>query len=384
MFYEGYLDIVPVARDTVVERINNGVIVVDEVDKIVDINGSAQQIFGLESESENDVVGTKLSDALEGDDETGIVDLYAEIVSSEDENKQREFSIELDGEKRYFQFEVTPLREGDERVGSVLMFNDITEQRQREERIRRRESELEKQNERLDEFASIVSHDLRNPLNVAQGYAEMVNGEVEADISEIDEIQDALGRMENIIDDSLTLAREGYEVIQEEEVNLGDVAHDAWDNVEKEDANLTVDTDVAITADRNKLLNVFENLYRNAIEHGGDDVSIKVGLLEDDGENDTLNANGLYIEDDGEGISEDEREDVFEQGYTTSNEGTGLGLAIVETIAEAHGWDVSVGESDEGGARFEITGTGTGTGTGLEKDGKRNEFPIREREDRKR
>jgi len=77
-----------------------------------------------------------------------------------------------------------------------------------------------------------------------------------------------------------------------------------------------------------------------------DAVTITVGDLSD----------GFYLEDDGPGIPESEHDTVFDAGYTTSEDGTGFGLSIVERVAEAHGWEIRVGESEAGGARFEVTG----------------------------
>jgi signal transduction histidine kinase len=88
-----------------------------------------------------------------------------------------------------------------------------------------------------------------------------------------------------------------------------------------------------------------ENLFRNAIEHGGEDVTIRVGGLSD----------GFYVEDDGPGVPEDARDEVFEVGYSTSPDGTGFGLNIVKEIAEAHNWEITLTEGTTGGARFEIT-----------------------------
>ena len=65
---------------------------------------------------------------------------------------------------------------------------------------------------------------------------------------------------------------------------------------------------------------------------------------------------GFYVEDDGPGIPEENRTDIFDSGYSTTGEGTGFGLSIVKRVAEAHGWDITVTESEVGGARFEITG----------------------------
>ena len=87
---------------------------------------------------------------------------------------------------------------------------------------------------------------------------------------------------------------------------------------------------------------------RNAVEHGGEDMTITVGELYD----------GFLVEDAGSGIPEDERDDVFDAGYSTSEDGTGFGLSIVKQVAEAHEWDIRVTEGSDGGARFEITGVG--------------------------
>jgi len=113
-----------------------------------------------------------------------------------------------------------------------------------------------------------------------------------------------------------------------------------------------------VRGDRDRIRHVFENLLSNAADHAtadgddtagptGDGVTVRVDRIDD---------RGFYVADDGPGIPEDEREDVFEPGYSAATGGTGLGLTIVERIAEAHDWDVSVTESRNGGARFEFTG----------------------------
>lgn len=94
------------------------------------------------------------------------------------------------------------------------------------------------------------------------------------------------------------------------------------------------------------LKQIFEDLFRNAVEHGDADVTLTVGEL----------ADGFYIEDDGVGIPEDEREAVFEPGYSTSQEDSGFGLSIVGRVVDAHGWEIRLTDGADGGARFEITG----------------------------
>jgi PAS domain S-box-containing protein len=221
--------------------------------------------------------------------------------------------------------------------------------------------ELTERNERLEEFASFVSHDLRNPLNVAEGELELAMAEVESD--HLDEVGWAHDRMRELIEDLLSVARGGDEVEEPTAVDLPTVVDACWRNVETDAATLVVDATRVVEADESRLRQLFENLFRNCVEHGstssrtgagegvghaGHDVTVTVGDLDD----------GFYVADDGPGIPADEREQVFEAGYTTAADGTGFGLQIVDQVAEAHGWTVTATESDDGGARFEFTGVG--------------------------
>ena len=207
-----------------------------------------------------------------------------------------------------------------------------------------RERDLELQSRRLDEFASLVSHDLRNPLNVAQGRLELARQDHTSDHLEI--VASAHDRMNDLIDDLLTLARQGERVRNPEPVALVPCLTRCWATVATGPATLELDVDRTIRADESRLRQVFENLFRNAVEHGPADVTVRVGELPD----------GFYVEDDGPGIPESERERVTEPGYSTAGDGTGIGLAIVMEVVDAHGWEVRITDGTSGGARFEMTG----------------------------
>lgn len=222
-------------------------------------------------------------------------------------------------------------------IGFVGIGRDISE---REDRKR----ELTRQNERLKELVSVISHDLQSPLNVAEGQLKLAREECDSD--SLDAVADAHDRMNALIDDLLTLAREGGQVGEVEPIDLGGITETCWRNVATPDATFRIEIDRAVRADRSRLSQLLENLIRNAIEHSDKDVTITVGELTD----------GFYIEDDGPGIPKDERDDVFDAGYSTADEGTGLGLSIVKQVADAHDWDLHVTERTDGGARFEITG----------------------------
>ncbi|MUV90280.1 PAS domain-containing protein [Halapricum sp. CBA1109] len=210
-----------------------------------------------------------------------------------------------------------------------------------------REAELQRQNERLDEFASVVAHDLRNPLSVATGFLEIV-GENE-DIEYLDRIESAHDRMERLIDDLLTLARGETTVTAAEAIDLESVATEAWGYVDTDEATLAVEETIpTVPGDGSRLVQLFENLFRNAIEHGSRDAAVTVGGLGGDDD-------GFYVEDDGDGIPPAKRETVFDHGVTSNQNGTGFGLSIVADIARAHGWSVHVTDGADGGARFEFT-----------------------------
>ena len=204
---------------------------------------------------------------------------------------------------------------------------------------------LKRERDRLDEFASAVSHDLRNPLNTAIGRVEHL--ETELDNEHLPVVARSLDRIEELIEDLLTLAREGMAVQEATTVRLADIARTAWETTDTVDASLTVTcTGTWVRADEARLRQCFENLFRNAVEHSGPDVSVRVGLL--DGQP------GFYVADDGEGIPTAQQERVFETGYTTQNAGTGFGLSIVEQIVTAHDWGIDVTTAETGGARFEV------------------------------
>ncbi len=208
--------------------------------------------------------------------------------------------------------------------------------------------QLQRERDRLDRFASILSHDLRNPLSVARGHLELV----ECDSDRLDDIARAHARMETLIDEMLTLAREGERVDSPEAVALADAVEECLRTVETDGVTVDTATTQTLRADPNRLKQLLENLLRNAVQHGGDDVTVTVDDLD----------GGFYVADDGPGIPRADREDVFAVGYSTADEGTGFGLNIVREICDAHGWTVAVTESEAGGARIEVTGVTAAAG----------------------
>jgi PAS domain S-box-containing protein len=312
----------------VFEESFDAMVIANDDGVIVDANESASTLFGLPSD---DLLGQSIEEFAPDDYDfnTG----WTDFQQAEDERGEFPL-VRPDGEQRIVEYAATANVTPGEHL-SVL--RDVTD---RNSRAR----ELERQNERLEDFASIVSHDLRNPLNVAGSRVELAQDD--CDSEHLESAMGALERMETLIDDILTLARLGEPVGDFDSVRLDSLVTSCWANVSTGNATIEVDVDRSIRADGSRLRQLLENIIRNAVEHGGTDVTVRIGELD----------GGFYVEDDGPGIPPEDRDQIFEAGYSTSREGTGFGLSIAQEIIEAHGWTVTVTEGADGGARFEIRG----------------------------
>jgi PAS domain S-box-containing protein len=280
------------------------------------------------------VVGKTIRDRVPGDPDEWL-DIFEEVVQTGDVvTFQRELeSTECVLECRVFPIEDTP----NWQVGMTVQ--DITEQVERERR-------LEESNQRLESFASMLAHELRNPLMIGQMYCHELPADAAPEAVEY--ITEAFDRIEDMIDVLLVLTTGGNAIETNEPLSLAETAREAWDEVNTHEATLNLDTDARIETDRTYVRHLFQNLFENAVQHGGRDVTVRLGKMED----------GFFVADDGAGIPAAKRGDVFEAGMTTAVDegGTGLGLAFVQELATVYGWSCRLTESADGGARFEFRG----------------------------
>ncbi len=323
------LDVIPQHSTTLLT-------VLDEDGTVRYESPSIERIYGYD---QGTLVGEQVADYFHPEDRERVVAAYRTVVENDgDTTEAVEYRhLQADGTYRW----VESVASADPTPDGFYVVNtrDIAAQKAREQ-------DLKRTNERLERFASVVSHDLRNPLNVAQLRLELARET--GDLDHLDEVADSHDRMETLIAKLLQLSRIGNGDPAWERVDLGAVSDRCWDAVPTTDARLEVALDGVVEADRSRLQQLLENLFRNAAEHGDADVTVTVGELDD--------GSGFYVADDGLGIDAAERDQVFEGGYSTSEDGTGLGLTIVREVADAHGWSVELTASDEGGARVEFTG----------------------------
>ena len=302
-------------------------------DAVIVYSNAAWQEFG---EREGiavapDTVGVNYLDvcdaaADEGDKDAGrAAEGIRRVLSDDTDSFGFEYPCHSPTARRWFVMHASGFEHDGERYVAVAHF-DVTRRRLSEEKTERR-------NRALSEFAHAVSHDLRNPLTVAMGNLAMARED--DDTEALRKTAVALERIDELIDGMLERAESGEIAMDLADIAVTDAARDAWENVATGDASFAVEggEDLVVEADREQLLRLFENLFRNAVEHGGEETAVRLG---------TVDA-GFYVEDDGRGVDDAVLPYLFE---------TGMGLKTVRDVAEAHGWEVRYEESDDGGARF--------------------------------
>lgn len=197
---------------------------------------------------------------------------------------------------------------------------------------------------RLDRVSRMLRHDFASPITVARGSLDLA--EETGEPAHFDRTRQALERIEGLVATIELLADADERVEEVDAVELGEVARDAWTTVDADDATLEVASNRIVIADRRAFQELFANLFTNAVEHGGRSATVRVGA----------NPEGFFVEDDGPGIPEGDRQRIFDWGVSDRGGHRGIGLHIVEEIAIAHGWSIDVTDGEAGGARFVFSG----------------------------
>ena len=379
----GHFDVVPLATDSIVDEIDAGILAYDENGRVLDSNRRARELLEVEENPGTDVVATladspALADSealIDPPEDAGDVASDTDLSVVEDRLDGREFAAVLDGERRQFAVSISTLSgSSDAPVGRALLLFDVTERFRRERTLRRKNEQLEQKNEQLERLADVVSHDMRGPLSTADTALALLRGDlddpdppVEQSLEDLAEVHD---RLDDFVEHLPQLARGSTDVDSPVECDLANLAESAWRVLDTGDVELRVAGTTELQGDRQRLQRVFENLFLNAVEHGAKDPDARAAeaavatgsggpATQPDPSGGVTHVSvgtfdgGVFVEDDGPGVPEALREDVFEFG-TGTGDGSGFGLAIVRTIVEAHGWAIGVTESDSGGARFEI------------------------------
>ena len=300
------------------------VTVVDADGRVRYESPSVEEVLGYEQGS---TVGRSPLGYVHPDDRDRVTERFYRALADPEAAPTMEYRYRTaDGDWVWLESRTRSLPD-DAAVGRLLVNSrDVSERKARERRLADR-------NERLDRFAGIVSHDLRNPLSVIRGSMEMAR--LKGDTDPLERGERAVDRIDRLVSELLTLARQGSGIDEPTEFDLEGVVRDAWATAGSEDATLVVGADARVRGDRGRLRQALENLFRNAVEHAcGIDADLTVVVSATD--------EGVIVVDDGTGVDPAHREDVFKPGFTTTPDGTGYGLDIVREIVESHGWTVEL------------------------------------------
>lgn len=273
--------------------------------------------------------------------------MWAAIADGKTEFRGESVAQRLDGTTRHQLIEMkVPEIHTDDYSRVYIIGTDITEQKEREQKLQR-------QSEQFDNCSSAVTQYLETVLEDID--PEIDRLQQETDHQSMKRTKRNLDGLKALIEDVQTFGQSDT-IDEVRSIEVGKITANCWEELETKQATLDLRTELTVDADPGLLRQLFEELLTNSVIHGGDDVTIAIGDL--DGEE------GFYIEDNGNGIPEDDRESVFTIGYSTVSHhqsagtglsaGTGYGLPIVEEVVTAHGWEIEVFESDTAGVRTEI------------------------------
>ncbi|RQH03292.1 sensor histidine kinase [Natrarchaeobius oligotrophus] len=325
LFHFDLLDLRPVARDKLVEELDDAVIVVDRTDTVVDVNDVGRRV--LDDPEIGDPIADVLPDGSDGS--------LPETLASGD----GEFVVRTEGRTRIYRRRSTTLTDRfDRRTGRIIYFDDVTDLVEREQRI----SVLNR----------VLQHNVRNELSLVVGHLDSAaETATEPTAEHIDAARESAMQVVDLSDKARTLERTITASGAREVVSVSTVVRRVLDDVRSTYPDATFEMAVpdepirATVASEMLLEATLENLLENAVDHNDSDVP-QVAVRIDR----TADSVHLSVRDDGSGIPDVERRVLHNLTETPLDHGSGLGLWIAEWTATLSDGRLSISEHDGGGA----------------------------------
>ncbi|MHA1942298.1 MAG: histidine kinase N-terminal 7TM domain-containing protein [Candidatus Hodarchaeales archaeon] len=362
IFEVGFLDILPIARKHVFEDIHDMLIVLDSSQRIIDFNKSAHRIvFTNRPEMEishkvfQDIVENLYEFNLRITDSKKIYEGIDAIMEGNVRLVSQDYEFVFSGtkvERVFYNILITPLEQADQIMGTILIIRNVSARREAELMLRQK-------NQLQEIILQLLSHDLRNHLNVLKGYSELaISSEAEEDIQEslqaIEVKSSAILNTVNEVTNYLKIDKLLAGMPQR--INLNQILVETIEVLGPECAIKKVTIDVVLSSrpayvwgNAVVMKSVVINLLQNAIKFSPPNSTIKV-------KNTDVVKKSVWqvkIADQGPGISEGLHEEIFKPFVSFGSEkGTGLGLTICKTAIESFAGKIWVENNKPEGAVF--------------------------------
>jgi len=360
-------DIGPIAHDTVIDGMDDGMVVLDVQDRIVDLNPAARGILGQPASQAIGQPADRLFAAW-----PALIALYRDPAVT-----RAELVLDQEGAQRTYDARVSPLADAHNRsIGQVIAWRDITERKQAEEALRRSNAELRARNEELDAFAHTVAHDLKDSLSFFVGVADLLGTDYPTMPDEdmdrwLQAIEGKGIKMGRVTDAMLLLAtvRQGQAPLGPVEMAgiVAEACQRLAPTIQEHQAEIVAPLSWPAALGYGPWLEeVWLNLIDNAIKHGGRPPRVELGysLLGDPPGSDLAPEQAktirFWVRDNGAGLTPEQQARLFKplaELPRVRDMGHGLGLSIVRRIVERLGGQVAV-DSDGAaghGAVFSFT-----------------------------
>jgi signal transduction histidine kinase len=355
IFHNRFLDIVPVAREILLESLREGIIVIDRNNRIQDINKAALRFMNME---QNKVIGSDFSGfTFAGKFLREIVDSSRDTIVVEDGIREA---------KRYYLVETQEVKNY---PGSrLIVLKDETDEVRREKEMLKATRKAEESDRLKSSFLANLSHEIRTPVNVINGFLDLLKGvDFDSDDKEIylEMLRKSSDRILSTFNDIIEISKieAGQTELEESQMNLNEIVDYLYklnySSCSEKGIGLISQKGLdnkssLIYADRVKIIAVMHNLLKNAIKYT-DKGRIKFGY-------DLFKGNLVfYVDDTGIGIPEERQSLVFnrfmqaEQSMNRPYEGSGLGLSIVKGYVEMMGGEISLHSVPGEGSRFSFS-----------------------------